>query len=494
MKLLRIEAINLAYSIEDTEDLKTRRGGSYILLDAIQKIATKFQKEIEAISTGASAGLFSVLADDHEDIAKRVRQFLESATPECFVVSVIADSGSFSLINEKLIASNRWQQMQRLSFSGTGLEQGQTVCDVDEIRPTHEAKQSASVAKRRDAGLQLRQNIYQRVIGHDWGHFDRFRFSNSFGEIARNLPRGVSPETLDGKLAVFYADGNKFGRFGKNALSPEAAREWDKQIKQRRRQFISDLMIKTANHPSWNMEEGSTTQLRMEVLLWGGDELMIAVPGWCGLELAQHFFTAMRDWQYPVNSKPEMLYHAASLVICHHQAPISALSSLVRRLADIGKGNTEMDSLTWLTLESFDHTGDSLDDYLSRRYPNGFVNWPHVQLNPNSVAILLDKLPKLKEVLPKSQLHRVARELNLRAANEPTGDQESRCYEFIAKNLKDAQRQTEFNDLWKAIATQTAIADWNASTPVPVKEHLPVWIILLELWDYCIGETNGVTQ
>jgi hypothetical protein len=495
MKLLRIEAVNLAYSIEDTEDLKTRRGGSFILLDAIQKIESTFKNELKPISTGASAGLFEVCAENHALVAEKVRKLLATTMPESlatFVVSVVSQEATFSANNEALIASNRWQQMQSLSFSGVGLGQGSTICDEDEIRPTQkkESTYSASVEERRQVGLKLRQKIYQKVLGDNHPHFDRFRFSDDFGGIAKGLPKNISPETLDGKLAIFYADGNKFGRFSKNANSPEAARKWDSAIKQKRRQFISELMDKTAKHSAWNSLNGSISRLRMEVLLWGGDELMLAVPGWCGLQLAQYFFDAMKGWKYPAEGESEMLYHAASLVLCHHQAPISAVSDLARRLADIGKDKSEQDSLTWLTLESFDHTGDSLDDYLDRRYPHKFVTWPHLQLNPHSLEVLVDKLPALKEVLPKSQLHRIARRLNVNVPGEALDDSVSRSYEFVAKSLKTAGKQNDFNDLWKVLGDQSDPVDWTAETPTPTPEHLSTWILLLELWDYCLGTTS----
>ena len=52
-KLLRLEAVNLAHSIDDTEDLGTRRGGGLMLLEAIRHIECTFATSLERISTGA---------------------------------------------------------------------------------------------------------------------------------------------------------------------------------------------------------------------------------------------------------------------------------------------------------------------------------------------------------------------------------------------------------------------------------------------------------
>ena len=58
--LLRIEAVNLAACIDDTEDLSTRRGGSLMLLQAVQEMARRFSDRITAVKTGASTGLFEL--------------------------------------------------------------------------------------------------------------------------------------------------------------------------------------------------------------------------------------------------------------------------------------------------------------------------------------------------------------------------------------------------------------------------------------------------
>ncbi len=66
---LRIEAVNLANFIEDTEQLSIIRGGGLLLLRAMHEIEDKFERkdELDAISTGASSGLFSFAAESLED-------------------------------------------------------------------------------------------------------------------------------------------------------------------------------------------------------------------------------------------------------------------------------------------------------------------------------------------------------------------------------------------------------------------------------------------
>ena len=55
---LRIEAVNLVNFVYDTQDLSTIRGGSMLIREAVaRRIGQRFP-DLEAVSVGASAGLF----------------------------------------------------------------------------------------------------------------------------------------------------------------------------------------------------------------------------------------------------------------------------------------------------------------------------------------------------------------------------------------------------------------------------------------------------
>src|SRR5438046_1029460 len=70
---LRVEAVNLTNFIADTQDLSTIRGGSLLLLNAVDVLPRKVDGvELVPLSTGASAGLYSFQASD-DDAAKGVR-------------------------------------------------------------------------------------------------------------------------------------------------------------------------------------------------------------------------------------------------------------------------------------------------------------------------------------------------------------------------------------------------------------------------------------
>lgn len=506
-KLLRLEAVNLAHSIDDTEDLGTRRGGGLMLLEAIRHIETTFNTALKRISTGASAGLFKVL-DERAGTAAAVLEELARHTTyqhATFVANVVAQSGGdFAGATEAAISANRWQQMQKLSFSGFGLgPSGTGVCKVDEVRPAHatmtvqskpDTPVSCSVYSRRDGGMQRKQDFYRIELGIDpvGG-----RYCENFDDLATSIPSSIRPATLDGKFAVFYADGNKFGRVAQRCQTREELTAWDDYIKDTRRQFLRQLLVRAAGSPQW--KNGGL--VRLETLLWGGDEFMMVVPAWCGLELAELFFDSTQDLCYPVEGgKP--LSHCCGLVFCHRQAPISGISALAKALADQGKAMNKAlggldNRLHWMVLESFDQAAGDMGEFLERRFAvrrkvgNAHVPvvaWSDFALDPTSVRFLQQCFPTLKDTLPRSALVQIARRIGEGSAFDAAGEAHPlvrRSYLQVIGAASDTGQRAAFGDLWAAL-TGDPLPPEDAEF-VPSLNHLPTWATIAELWDYCVA-------
>ncbi len=122
---LRLEAVNLANFISDTEDLSTVRGASLVLLDMVAKLTTKpeYHGKLTKISSGASTGLFSFDADS-DKAAEDLRDLVECDLNRdycikhaTFVVDVRAATSDFQADRERLIALNRWRQMRQPSVA-----------------------------------------------------------------------------------------------------------------------------------------------------------------------------------------------------------------------------------------------------------------------------------------------------------------------------------------------------------------------------------------
>jgi hypothetical protein len=530
-KLLRIEGVNLSNSIDDTEDLSTRRGGSLMLLNAIKDIQTELKSDLKPISTGASAGLFKIISDKNSDeIKSKIKIILENKEKPyrfgTFVLSEEEMNGEFQPAERSAIAQNRWQQMQSLSFSSEGLRPANEVCNRDEVRPASEPdyaydgkkiKLSQSVKVRRFYGRNAKSAFYAKFLDKDM----KAKFADDFETISKGLndlalpeDEKIKPDTLDGKIAVFYADGNSFGKIANGCMDDGQLHEWDKHIRGKRENLLKELLKKINGNARWLNKE----VLRFETLLWGGDELMFVVPGWCGMELAKFFIEQTKNWEFKHKEKDgkditTKLTHACGLVFCHHQAPISRISALAKDLAEQGKianriAKLDVNSLNWIVLESFDQAGGDLDEYLKEKF-KGPMPWKNLALSPDAVSAMSEKMPELKVKLPRSAIVKIVRALAegkttslepKASSSEPKENEKLKPADLIERAYCQVHEVAteDFKILWKLIHPDPQKAEWqdwsftnSENKPKVDLSDLAAWIKLIELWDYCVPTLKG---
>jgi len=514
----RIEAVNLSQVLSDTNDLSTRRSGGYLLLQAMHDISDQCAAYLEPISLGASVGLFGLRSGQ---VAAQARQAIANVLASGlyplaqFIVTESTATGWPEPV-EAMLAQTRWQQMQSLSFrtgfaATAGLNQNPqaAVCDLDGLRPAvdfmddKKTRVSAAVKARRENGRTLRHSFYLREAGVK----EATHFSNSFEQLAcygkhRSAPAYQAlPANLDGKMAVFYADGNRFSGIIRRCATAAELTKLDDQMRKRRRSFLQAAVAWVNSHPLGHTQSETylpdvgkqdTDALRLEVLMWGGDEFLFVLPAWLALELAQLFFKHMQGQSWHGQS----LTYSASLVIAHHKAPIARLEALAKySLAEQGKQEAlkGTNTLNWIVLESFDHAGTDIDGYwASRGLPN--LNWASMALTPERLGVLCAHLGALRQHLARSAVTRVLHGLRqwsaAGAVDAATRRRLERSYALIHEAISvnpgcaDAWRQ-----VWQALQP---LPGWDASAlfgaDAPSAEllaaHLQAWVTLTELWDY----------
>lgn len=490
---LRMEGVNLMSFIFDTNDLSTVRGGSLLLLGAVTQAqkALEVKFKVEVISQGASAGLFRLPAGNAQRAVQVVRDVLGQGCfrHASFVVNAIeADTEkNFKQTVETLIALNRHQQMTQPALQVPSLDENvQDICSIDRIRPASKTVQKANdkvqvseaVRSRLIYGREKKQQFYKDVL--DQGKellktseqakklevVEKIRgwlnplktpsasdFAHDFESISTDSSRGI----LNRKMAVIYADGNSFGRHAQSAKTPEELMAWDKNIRALRSHMLASLLQPYLEEQT-NSGKGP---IRMETLLWGGDEIMFVVPAWTALDFVQRFFEVTQDWQY----EKQALTHSIGLVLCHHNAPIRAVKDLAKHLADKAKEETNRNcnAMHCAVLESFDHIGGDWQSYLDRTYygkvPSSdrclisvkgkahtqFMDWGEFYTN----------LQKLTQGLPKGRL-----------------------YDYIQALLTSQQAQNRLtHDLPEDI--KKIIDSYNNRPAL-----LAAWSLLTDLWDY----------
>ena len=136
-----------------------------------------------------------------------------------------------------------------------------------------------------------------------------------------------------------------------------------------RKPFLRALLQKADRDPHFKTKDAFRNEaLRIEVLLWGGDEMTLIVPAWKGLETAQLFFEQSKGLSFDGAA----LSHRMAVVFCHHNMPGLQIRQIAEPLLDRTKNaiqtSSPREACHYLVLASFDILGASVDKFLSTYY------------------------------------------------------------------------------------------------------------------------------
>ena len=490
---LRVEGVNLNAFVFDTRDLSTVRGGSLMLLDAVEHAAealstTLGEDKVRVLSQGASSGLFAIHTNDPLATASAVRESLANRFPHAtFVVDVAQVSASFREDVESLLAANRWRQMQATSLaiphSNTNNASPRSVCGLDGVRPVAEGKKvrehpvSACVWQRREYGRTQKQEFYTRK-SQSGGLPD---FAQDFEGIAKDT------RLLSGKLAVFYADGNGFGGIqAKHCTSPDRLWAWDHFIRSKREALLKVFLEEHVKADPAAWQNAGTA--RFETLLWGGDEVMFVMPAALGWRFATLFFEKLgrlnlKDAGAGLPDEP--LTHAAALAFCQDHSPIDRIKRLLKdQMVEFAKAtDRSRDSLVVVALESFDHLGTSYEGAMDKRY-NHVLDLKETVLCGRgeeslaaTLAAIASGIEQLRgaEAFARSQLRTLVSEM----LQDPTN-----AIERAKLTQKDAQ-------WWPPREFRNAKKEERMVLGEQLRPRfagdVALWIQLEELWDYALA-------
>lgn len=509
--LLRIEGVNIYATVEDTNQLSVQRGSSLLLRQAIKDTDNKIHG-LQSISTGASVGIFQFAATNGQK-AKKIRDDIanylnidNNYRHLTFVVDVVAVQGNdFAGAKEAVLALNRFRQFQQATLVFPSKNESKEIapCAWDNLRPADGpvlskvkrddigyAKISSSAGDRHNFGRSQKQAfIKAETATNNQAGLD-YHYTNDLQEIAAtNQPHLRS---LNDKLAVLYFDGNGFSNIQKN-LGCDQLKAFDENIQEKRKAWLRKL-VETIQKDSdfktcLERKKKNTKEfvkidaIRLEILLWGGDELMLAVPAWKGMEVLQHFYDFHKDWTYPEgneikeNKDKKYLTHAGSLVLCHVKTPIQRIKKLAREIADhikdeylgepkagkIDKYKLDANLYDYVVLESIDYPTQSWGSFLTKRYTQAVAKnrQPQRPLYDNYDAQRKKFRELTENLLPRRQLYRLVNSL-------------------INPDQKLAEAHQRFSD----------VVDNAAELEKTVKQLFPGtdpnlhWLHLLDLWDY----------
>jgi hypothetical protein len=514
--LLLVEATHYGRVLDDTGDLSTRRGGSLLLLHVVDRIAGDMPDAV-VLSRGASSLvlMFDVASDaEGEKRTRNVRRRLVAdgvvpKAPKREQVMALARHATFSvagggwpageafhqallrLRNELRLASLRAPTLAVTWGSGADAcnrHDYEVVCARDHVRPASVDPERTNRRRRTDPGFGVSDSVFER---RGYGLHEKQRFyaqeyarrriqparlaTDRFASNLHDFEDPKADHRLRGKIAVLYLDGNRFSAI-QEAVSKAGESQlqaFDGFVRERRFLLLDALLRLLETHEDSAIGSGDTEKpqaqgefekterfVKLETLLWGGDELMWVVPANLGVEVARVVFTEAGIWRID----DYKLTHAVGLVFCHNDAPIGRVQALARELAESTKRpEVELErqetALAYAVMESFDFPPGGLATMPGRR-ALGAEAW---RLNEPAWESLVETGRALKDAgLPRRQLKELARLAAVNADTTPTRER-----------LADAYGALE--DRLDAIETRHGAAGWL---------HLD------QLWDYLPAPTS----
>jgi GNAT superfamily N-acetyltransferase len=390
--LLRIEGMDFAATLDDTQDLSCIRGAGLALLGAadavspfLQQSDIGFDPARDTLLKGASQAAFRVRASSPaaaNDLRDAVAGHLAAGCPRngtptltptrhlSFAVDIVP--GDDLQAYRRAFAANRVRQLDTTHWplprfspevEGPGVT-GDVIRPADaryrapasriigesddaESPATATFAVSTSFRDRNAFGRQARRGFYSKArTGLDLRNVS---FAQSFEDIVADPPPRL-PASVQRKIAVFYADGNAFGQIAEQQSNMAALGAFSKHLVALQstllqailRDMLGPEVGQADGHPLY--EPSATAALygagkgppglRFETLLWGGDEMRFVMPAWLGLGFARRFFEIVKDWRAPDGTP---LTFAAGLVICNAKTPIRQVRTLLGEMADHAK-------------------------------------------------------------------------------------------------------------------------------------------------------------
>ncbi|MCA9741384.1 hypothetical protein KC734_07585 [candidate division KSB1 bacterium] len=474
---LQIEAVNHAFSIYDTHDISTIRGGSYMVLDAFKALEKNqsLQGVLDPISVAASEAIYRFEANDEQD-ARKIQQdaiaALGSPTRKIatFVsaIEAVAENSSFPECLEKLKANCRLAQYQSPSLKLPALNKTcASESNVDGVRPSTkkvgDTLLSDSVDIRRKAGRPLKAKIYNEILGNELIQ-EIFQdedsvFVNHLEQLSSDPAQGI----LDGKIAFIYIDGNRFGRIReKFSGSKENLKRFQSHIRDNIRKPALKSILEFAissERESFRTKDG---EIRLETLLWGGDEIEWVVPAWHALDVLELFYTSTAEADEIDAYK---LTHSAGVVFCHHNLPILQVRKYAHELCEIAKSpipkdvskiTREANHIAILNMTAFDLIRGDVRAFLQKYHHPATVD--DFVFRASDFAAIAGNINALKTYIPKGKIHEMSDAVKANDQNqiEKVWQRIIEVYPQHAGELNELKARLFPNDSW---ASWFAFAD-----------------------------------
>ena len=503
--LFRAEAVNLTPTVYDTSDISAIRGSGFYLLNRIHRLAENDNFREYLITEGASAAVFKINTDDPVSVRNNILEFLygeldgEQPFKEMmFLVEYLKfdKKDNFREAMAGLMGKLRLSQMQsptvRIFQNTLKPGKGMTFDGLNRVLPAHtydnikEVNISDFTHKRKNQGKPLRKAIYKDLLRNKEDlHLNDYDFTDSLEELSVDPAQG----NLSGKIAYIHIDGNKFGAL-QSGFSEVDFREYDLKLQGFKKEFLSGILKLVRENRSFL---SGKNKVRLETLLWGGDELKLVVPAWLGWKTAQLFFKLL--WDDSKNMKMKLkgteydLTYAMGLVLSHHKNPIRNISAIGEELVSSVKDSlssdtvykrAEGDRMYFMVLESLETLQGKYSGFCREYYG---TESSELMLSPKGVREMQVIAKLLNRAFPRSRVYRIAAAWRANDSGSYT--------KLLADGLSSyAGPKEDRVRLAEQIKSFTGTA-FDGEKPETTRARAGYrWLQLAELWDYLVWEED----
>ncbi len=218
-------------------------------------------------------------------------------------------------------------------------------------------------------------------------------------------------------------------------------------------------------------KERDIERIRLETLLWGGDEMLFVVPAWKGFELLNYFYEFSQTWTF----KTETLTHAGGLVFCRAKTPIRRIRGFAQELAEQAKNTDRSKNLfDYMALESIGYPSDPPEKLRQYLFPEALLK-DYKALQPFSKQAF-NALCALKESVPKTQAYALVRTIIDDVHNEAAFQEKKQRLQTLLKTKAKDPKQDALQDIEACL-----------NTAFPNQTEHWRWIHFVELWDYLVS-------
>jgi hypothetical protein len=446
---LRIEGVNFDVTVYDTSDPAVIRAAS-LLLEAsaghvLKALAPLGISEDDLVYSGGSEAVFEIRGGETQAGAAQQAAIDALAQDPFCHLSFVVDTGMGPDLNRAIdvaTARNRTRQFQQWTVPDYRVDGAVRQDSLDNLRgatgerDAYKGWLSPATRARLEYGRKYRRRFFEDLLGAS--ALRDVAFCGSFQDIVQGGPDDV-PEAIRNKIAVIHFDGDGFGAvaraIGPRKMGIEVRRKLDEVL----RRVVGDAVAAEASDAG--KSDGVVPHLRLEVLVWGGDDITLVVPACRALLCLRGFFETARDWEI----EGHRLSFTAGAAISQVKTPIRSLTRVAGEAVDLAKAHGARGTASFDIFESaaLPESGD-LEGHRERTFVRsadaGLYAFPGSELGALDAALAEWKHEAGRSRLSRTQIHSVLRAAAAGASDE---DLEIRENDYHQRILGDRGHTNE---------------------------------------------------